>query len=238
MNYKQWLQHYFYKEEDVSFWRGDHNSRSRREGKIFWSATCTKLCTHYLSNLPWTGGDFSFDTIKISFGCCVLLSRGTWIPFLINLSHALVISLTIFFSFMMLIWESQLLTIYQTRFTYEIMFSLIGFVSADFAWFALHSVVNDLCMYLTKHWSKYGSQTNTDTLPSSSSFTAISSAGNSVCMNMILHAWLGFLHGCYKCASLYTLLLEVRSWYPQWCYWMSPLLLLHCQLDLCPVYPK
>ena len=50
----------------------------------------------------------------------------------------------------------------------------------------MQSVLNDFCMYLTKHWSVYGSHTNTDTLLSSSSSTAISSAGNSVCMNIIL----------------------------------------------------
>ena len=52
----------------------------------------------------------------------------------------------------------------QTWFANNSMLSVILFVSADFTWSVLHSVLNDFWMYLTKDWSMYDSPTNTDTL--------------------------------------------------------------------------
>ena len=174
---------------------------------IFWTAICTNSCPHSLSNLPRARAFSGLDSVKhlVCMHC-----------YLIHFDFSA-------------IRDCHIISYYffKASISMKILFSIIYFVAADdITWFVLHSVVNDLCMYLTKHWSVYGSQTNTDTLPSSSSSsTAISSAGNSVWMNMFLHAWLGFLHGCCKCAHkrLYTpsrnLILRPSGMHM---YWMFP----------------
>ena len=86
----------------------------------------------------------------------------------------------------------------------------------------LHSVFNDLCMYLNEHWLVYDSQTNTDKLPSSS---AISSAGNSVWMNMFCVLDLG--------SSMAFTSVHIRTFYTLTRNLIPLLLILHPQLDLC-----
>ena len=106
-----------------------------------------------------------------------------------------------FFSFKMLILESLFSSI-QPDIIHHWNYVLSHWFCISWLYMICASFSSQWFMHTTKHWSVYGSQTNTDTLPSSSSSTAISSAGNSVCMNMFLYPWLGFLHGC--CISVHT----------------------------------
>ena len=159
------------------------------------------------------------------FNCCVLSPQDRYMPFLLIFHLLLVISLI---SICQFCGVDPGVTVCKHSSRHEqplqIFFSHIGFVSTDFTWFVLHSVFNDLCMYLTQHWSvyTYDCQTKNETLPSSlsslsSSSTTISCAGNFVCMNMFLHTWLGFLHGCCKCA--YSPFLRPREIWSLYCCW-------------------
>ena len=78
------------------------------------------------------------------------------------------------------------------------------FLLADFTWFVCHSFLNDLCMYLTKHWAVYGSLTSSSSLQSA--------------VQVILFAWIcfayltwpGFLNGCCKYMYMYAPFSPIR----------------------------